>query len=585
MKNNGNWLYGTLFGLLMVFLFSFMVQEHLHPFKTTALKGNFGKVDMPPLTYEYYKNGYFAKATEKYVSRNFGFREPIIRLYNQYCWDFYRKTYVSYTFAGKKNWLFYAHNIENYYGTEMYHWFDDAKSAQQSYEREVRLLNKVRGVLQDYDVTLLTFIAPSKADIYPEYLPRRDFDTTSLNAREYLTKRFAITGLPCFDMTDYFLRMKDTCSFSLFPPTGDHWNFSCVYATDSLARFMEEQRGIRMPRIEYGNEYLSTCRIGDDKNCDLEPEMNLIRHIKIQPEFSYKERDYHIVTDSLTTKPAALFIGNSFLLWMMEYISPRDLFSDFNFWYYNKRAYQGLEQVVDSVSHLNRLDVLLDADYIVWFSSASQMYRATEGFAEDAIIQLCIGDERFQQRQNEIIDSLFHDKATRNRIAWNYSDSLYRAKLVPYTKNLLRKDPEAYFPEIACDGIPKARNPLLLNDEYLSRRDIRRQIKQDPKWMTAIVTNMTLEYLTMQQVIDNEVDNVIEGLPVLRDAHFSVKEYKEMLVMKMEQKIKRDPNWLKLVKNDAEKKGVSLEENIHSHALYTVNTQIAKGEIKLPEDE
>lgn len=584
-KGKGNILYGILFGLLMVFLFSFMVQEHLHPFKMKALKGNFGTVSMPPLTYEYYKNGYFAKATEKYVSKNFGFREPIIRLYNQYCWDFYRKTYVSYTFAGKKNWLFYAHNIENYYGTEMYHWFDDAESARQSYEREVRLLNKVRGVLQDYGVTLMTFVAPSKADIYPEYLPHRNFDTTTLNAREYLTERFAATGLPCFDMTDYFLRMKDTCSFSIFPPTGDHWNFSCVYATDTLARFMEAQRGIQMPRIEYGNECLTTCRIGDDKNRDLEPEMNLIRPIKIQPEFGYKERDYRIVADSLTTKPAVLFIGNSFLLWTMEYIPPCEMFSDFNFWYYNKRAYQSLEQVVDSVSHLNRLDVLLDADYIVWFSSASQMYRATEGFAEDAILQLCIGDARFQQRQNQLIDSLFHDRSTRNRIAWNYPDSLYRDKLVTYTRNLLRNDPEAYFPEIAGDGIPEARNPLLLDDAYLARRDIRRQIKQDPKWMTAIATDMAMENLTMQQVIDNEVDNVIEGLPVLRDNHFSAKEYKEMLVMKTEQKIKRDPNWLKLVKDDAEKKGISLEENIHSHALYTVNNQIAKGEVKLPDDE
>lgn len=580
-----NFIYAFLFALLMAFLFLFSIQEQFTPFKMKPLNGQYATITMPKLTMETYRNGYFQKVAEKYVSRNFGFREPIIRLYNQYCWDFYRKTYVSYTFAGKNNWLFFAHNIENYYGTEMYHWFDNAESARQSYEREVRLLNKVRGVLQDYDVTLLTFIAPSKADIYPEYLPRRDFDTTTLNAREYYSKHFVETGLPCFDMTDYFLQMKDTCTFSVFPPTGDHWNFSCVYATDSLLRFMEEQRGIQMPRIEYGEEYLSTCRIGDDKNRDLELEMNLMRPIKIRPEFSYKERDYQIITDSLTTKPTALFIGNSFLLWMMEYIPPQDLFSDFNFWYYNKRAYQGLEQIVDSVSHLNRLDVLLDADYIVWFSSASQMYRATEGFAEDAIIQLCIGDERFRQRQEELIDSLFKDKATRNRIAWNYPDSLYREKLKSYTRNLLQKDPETYFPEIAGESIPEVRNPLLHSDDYLSRCAIRRQIKRDPKWMTAIATDMALENLTVQQVIDNEIDHVIKGLPILRDTHFGAKEYKDLLVMKMEEKIRRDPNWLKLVKTDAEKKGVSVEENIHSHALYTVNTQIANGEVKLPDNE
>ena len=105
-------------------------------------------------------------------------------------------------------------------------------------------------------------------------------------------------------------------------------------------------------------------------------------------------------------KPAALFVGNSFLLRSIAYLPPKDVFSDFQFWYYNKVAYQGVDRLLDSVAFLNRLDYLLDADYIVWFSSASQLYRATEGFAEDAILQLCIGDERFNQRQQELMDTM-----------------------------------------------------------------------------------------------------------------------------------------------------------------------------------
>ena len=567
MNNRGPIVYPLLFGLLMVFLFSFMIQEQFKPFKMKPLNGRFAAIAMPKLTMETYKNGYYQKATERYISRNFGFREPIIRLYNQYCWDFYRKTYVSYTFAGKKNWLYFGHNIENYYGTEMYHWFDDAESARKSYEKEVRLMNKVRGVLQDYDVTLLTFIAPSKADIYPEYLPRRDFDTSSLNAREYFAARAAATGLPCFDMTDYYLKMKDTCSFSVFPATGDHWNFSGVYATDTLLRFMGQQKGWQLPHIEYGNEYLTSCRIGEDKYRDLETEMNLIRPIRLRPEFQYKERDYRIVRDSLTTKPTALFIGNSFLLWAMEYIAPRELFSDFNFWYYNKRAYQGLEQIIDSVSHLNRLDILLDADYIVWFSSASQMYRATEGFAEDAIIQLCIGEERFQQRLKELNDSLYDRKGNLEEI-----------------KKMMRKDPEAYFPEIASDGIPEARNPILLQDGYWTRRDIRRQIKHDPQWMANITTKLSLLDLGLQDAVDLEADNMLNGRPLMRDTKTSRHDYKELLIMKTIQQIKNDPTWYQLVVKDAEKKDISIEQNLRNHAEYTVNTRIGKGKITLPED-
>ena len=563
MKKPGSILYATLFGLLMVFLFSFMIQEHFKPFKTKELLGYFLKPKKPEFRWEWYKNGYFQKSVENYITNNYGFREPIIRLYHQYCWDFYGKEYVSYIYSGKERWLYYGHNIEDYYGTEMYHWYPDAEAARQGYEQEVRLLNKVKGILDDYGVTLMTFIAPSKDVIYPEYLPRGEKDTTTLNPREYFARRFEETGLPCFEMNNYFLKMKGTCSFYLFPPTGDHWNFSCVYATDSLLHFMEQQRDLKLPHIEYGNEWHNTCRIGDDQNRDLEGELNLLRTIKFNPKYAYKERDYWVVSDSTTVKPSALFIGNSFLLRTMLYVPPKEVFSDFQFWYYNRVAYQDVDKIIDSVSTFDRLDYLLDADYIVWFSSASQMYRATEGFAEDAILQLCIGDECFRQRQNELADSL---------------------QLQPsLVETMMRKNPEAYFPEIAGDSIPTARNPKLLEEDYWTKRDIRRQIKRDPDWMTKVSGFMVTQDITLQQAINQETDNVFFGRQLIRDAQIDGDAYREILIRQTEQKIINYKEWYDAVKGDAEKKGITVDEAVRLHATYTVDQQIREGKITLPE--
>ena len=511
MKKRGPILYGILFGILILFLFSFMIQEHLKPFKTKELVGFFQTPQKPTFRWEWYKNGYYQQRVEKYIASNYGFREPIIRLYHQYCWDFFGKEYVSFIYSGKDRWLYYGHNIEDYYGTEMYHWYPDADAAKEGYEQEVRLLNKVKGILAEYDVTLLTFIAPSKSIIYPEYLPRREHDTTSINAKDYFIKRFDETGMPCFDMNEYFLRLKDTCSFCLFPPTGDHWNFSSVYATDSLYRFMEALRGIQMPRIEYGNDYSDNCRIGDDYNRDLEGQLNLIRPIKVKPKFAYKERDYHLVVDSSTVKPSALFIGNSFLLRSLWYVRPQTVFSDFWFWYYNRVVYKDVNQPTDSVSSINRLDYLLNADYVVWFSSSSQMYRATEGFAEDAIIQLCIGEDNFKQRQNKLIDSLFHDQDTRNRLARRLSDSQYRKKLDQYTDSLMRKNPEAYFPEIAGEAIPTARNPQL--PQALVKRDI----LKDPRKKALLEVKSYQDSIDLAKLIDTETNYAIKGKPSLTD--------------------------------------------------------------------
>ena len=552
MKKN-NRIYGLMFGLLMVFLFSFMIQEHLKPFKTEPLRGYFPKPEQPKYEWEQYKNGYFQKATEKYIAHNFGFREPLIRLYHQYCWDVYGKEYVDYIYSGRENWVFYDHNVRDQYGLEMFKWFPDAEAATKKFDQKVRLLNKVKGVLDEYGITLMTFIAPGKNVIYPEYLPTMKYDTASVNAREYYARRFKETGLPCFEMNEYFRIVKDTCSFYLFPPTGDHWNFSSVYAADSLMRFMEQLRGIQMARIKYGNVYRTECRIGEDKNRDLEGDLNLLRPIKYDPKFAYKELDYQIVTDSATIKPSALFIGNSFLLRTIAYIPPSEVFSDFQFWYYNKVAYQGLDQLIDSVSHLNRLDYLLDADYIVFFSSASQMYRATEGFAEDAILHLCIGEERFCERKKQLIDSL----------SQGCPDSLFLDRLADYSDSLLRKNPEAYFPEIAGEGIPSVRNPILLTDDFWKKRDVRKRIKCDPQWMLGVLNQMVAKDLSLQQSIDLEVEHVIQGQPLLRDKPLYAFEYREILIKQMEQKIRLNNDWLAVVKEQAVEKGINIDECIY----------------------
>ena len=564
MKKRNTLFYGILVGILMLFLFSFMAQEHLNLFETKELTGYFGKPQKPKFRWEWYKNGYLQKSLEKYIASNYGFREPVIRLYLQYCWDFYNKEYVSFIHLGKDNWLYYSHNIEDYYGTEMYHWYPNAEAARQGYEQEVRLLNKVRGILAEYDVSLLTFIAPTKSIVYPEYLPPREHDTTTLRAETYFTQRFKETGMPCFAMNDYFLKMKDTCSFYLFQPTGDHWNFSCVYATDSLLRFMERQRNIRLPRIEYGNNWTDSCSIGDDRNRDLEGQLNLIRPIKFNPKYNYRERDYWVACDSTTVKPAALFIGNSFLLWTMAYLPPQEVFSDFQFWYYNRIVHQDVDKIVDSVAHLNRLDYLLDPDYIVWFSSSSQMYRATEGFAEDAIIQLCIGEERFRQRQSQLADSLHLEPGK--------------------VETMMRKDPEAYFPEIAGEGIPSARNPKLLEESYWKKREIRRQIKRDPSWILAVTSQMALEDITLQQAIDAETERVLQGLPSLRDKQVDAAEYREILIRQKEREIRYYKEWFDAVKADAEQKGITVDEAVRAHATYTVDQDILNGTVKLPKN-
>ena len=144
-------------------------------------------------------------------------------------------------------------------------------------------------------------------------------------------------------------------------------------------------------------------------------------------------------------------------------------------------------------------------------------------------------------------------------------------------------DPEKFFPELAGEGIPTARNPRLLEESYWKKRDIRRQIKRDTIWMTNVSNFMVAQDVGMQEAINEETDNVFFGRPLMRDTKLGSNEYREILIRQTEQKIRTYKDWYDAVKAEAEQKGLSVDEVVRAHATYTVDQQIYEGKIILPE--
>ena len=222
----------VLFSLLMLLLFMPLVQQITGFVPVKALYGVFEPTPKPEWSLESYKINDYQKQLEQYTSENFGFREPTIRLYNQYLWTCYKKTYAKDVAAGKHGWLYYPQSVSDYYGTELLRWQPSVAEAQLEFDLEVKYMNWARTILKENDVELLAFIAPEKGFLYPENLPDGEHDTTTFNAREYFEQKFAETGFPCIEMTRWFQQIKDTANYPLIPQTGGHWNFSSVIAAD-----------------------------------------------------------------------------------------------------------------------------------------------------------------------------------------------------------------------------------------------------------------------------------------------------------------------------------------------------------------
>ena len=99
-----------LFALLMAFLFMPLIQEHTGLIMVKPLIGAFEPTPKPELTFDSYRTNAYQTQIEKYASENFGLREPIIRIYNQYLWTTFNKTYCHFIVPGKDGYVLLGNN-------------------------------------------------------------------------------------------------------------------------------------------------------------------------------------------------------------------------------------------------------------------------------------------------------------------------------------------------------------------------------------------------------------------------------------------------------------------------------------------
>ena len=557
----------VLFIVLMLLLFLPMLQAHVLHIPLKPLNGVTIETEKPTFDLVAYRSGDYAKQEEAYVSENFGFREPVIRLYNQYLWSCYRKTYAHDVVAGKRGWLYTPESVRDYYGTEMLRWQPSPEAAQRSFDREIRYMNHVRKILKENDVELLAFIAPEKSFLYPEYLPEREHDTTTFNACAYFLEKFDETGFPCIDMTGWFGQMKDTVAYPLIPQTGGHWVFPAVYAADSLFRFMGDLKGIELPKLRIGTLHEAAEHGADN---DLERLLNLSFPIWHRYGFS-PTADVEVENRSSSIKPKVLFIGNSFMWGITNQVPMREVFDNVEFWYYFSTAYTGnpLEPTRPVVEY-NMLEKLLDFDYIVWFTTGNQLNKGTNGFANSAILTLGVDDSIRLAYIDRIADTLCRDGV--HTVSTN--DTTRRKAAIA----ILQNHPEI-IPELDAET-------LTTQNSDIPYAKVIKDIRKDSAWMAALESQAFLRTATISQMLHAEVDRIKAGKPLYKDQTdeilFSLQVQEEV-----RQRIGRIPNNAELlehIRKDAEKRHKSLDKAIEDAAIWITREKYSLDHCRLIDD-
>lgn len=558
----------VLFTILMVLLFLPMLQAHVLHIPLKPLNGKTIETEKPKLELESYRSGDYAKQEEAYVGEHFGFREPVIRLYNQYLWSCYRKTFAHDVVAGKHGWLYTPESVRDYYGTEMLLWQPSPEAARCNFDREIRYMKRVHDILEENDVKLLAFIAPEKSFLYPEYLPEREHDTTTFNAYSYFMQQFEDIGFPCIDMNLWFQQMKDTVDYPLIPQTGGHWVFPAVYAADSLFRFMGELKNIEMPKLNIDTLH-ETAEHGADN--DLERLLNLTLPIWHRYGFS-PTAEVKVESSPSCVKPKVLFIGNSFMWGITNQVPMREVFDEMEFWYYFSTAYTG-DPLTPSgqVVEYNLLEKLLDFDYIIWFTTGNQLNKGTNNFANSAILTLGIDDSLRWAYIRRIADTI--TIGDEEHVSTNIdSIRLYKASA------LLNLHPEL-IPELN-------RYNLTTQNSDIPYAKVIKDIRKDSAWMAAMEAQAFLRSATIDQMLHAEVDRIKAGKPLYKDQideiQFSLRcqeEVKERMI-----RLSNSEKLMPIIREKAEKYHKTLEQAIEDDALWITREKYGLDHCRLIDD-
>ena len=549
----------VLFALLMVFLFIPFIQEWTGLFPVKPLIGAVEPTPKPELTFDNYRNSIYQTQIEKYAGEHFGLREPVIRVYNQYLWSAYNKTYCHFIVPGKEGYLYYALAVREYYGTELPHHYKSNEKAMKEADAELRLMNKLRHVLKDYGIEFVAFIAPDKPEVYPEYLPRRDFDTTTIHLDDYYARRMKETGFPFINMTDWYVSMKDTVSFPLFPKTDSHWRYSSIYGFDSLFRFINTLDGeAKFPALHIG----PPVAYDSDKLEGDEATLNLIFRIP-GDNIKYKS-DITVESDSTQRKPKVLFVGDSFIYSMNDFMPVRKIMADREIWFYNNTAYEGFDNKTESVKDIDRLSHILNADYVVFYSAGHQWWEATYGFAKDALLQFCVNDSLFEASVTDLTNryrklgafSDLTDEELRKNVAWK-----------------LKNNPEL------IPGLDGEDMPTIRNTKRIEKALAVKPIRNDKDWFTAIQMYAALNAITVDDAMLEEANRMAKGEPLIRDeVVFDTTTFIQMKKQEIIKSWRPNAKIMQMLEQKAKERNLSIEVVLEQDAQWVINKQIEKGE-------
>lgn len=348
------------------------IQLKTRYFSMKSLKGQFARPAKPSFSDSAWLEGRFQEQYVRFTEDSSGFRPALVRLYNQVDFSLFRLSHAGKITVGNDDYLFGDQYIESYLGKNF--------AGKTICEQRIARLKDLQRQLSEKNILLLLIFTPDKATFYPEKIPARYMEASVENPSNYAyySRRCVEEGINTIDFNRWFRIAKDTSRYPLYPKTGIHWScYGAAITADSLARYLSAKLGPRVPDMRIsGVELDPIARAEDD---DIGDVMNLIWEIPY-PVYAYPKVTF--TADSTLKKPSALFIGDSFY-W--NWYNPgyiKNLFSNEDFWYYDKDVYPQSFTSPLSTNQVPALETVMKQDVVILIQTNGAYGNPGYGFTD-----------------------------------------------------------------------------------------------------------------------------------------------------------------------------------------------------------
>ena len=369
---------------LMLLMTASLVQGFTHWIPAKPLSGFYDAKSRVKLSMDTWMDGSFQDYLTDYARVHTGFREFLIRSYNQLCYWCFDKISNDNVVCGKNKELYMTMYLDDISGKRVKEFFETEERAKAVARDNVKETLRLIDTLHQHHTDFLFVFAPSKVYTDQENLPnayQNCLKQPHFILSEYYIELFKEAGIPYLDLFHCFRDIKDTVSYPLYTRYGSHWSEASIpFVADTLFRALETVTGYSLPSIEVIDENITTDYSNQDG--ELEALMNLYFPVEKPPV----GRPVFRLTDTVgKDHPNLLVVGDSYFI-QVKRSCFNDAFHYCDYWRYNENLLTLRENLnwkkVDYYAEAYQM--LEDADIVMAIVTSPYIYEYLWGFEQRA---------------------------------------------------------------------------------------------------------------------------------------------------------------------------------------------------------